>query len=258
MNTGDVTVFHNSRHPLDTPKFWNSLFLTLFTVSRVQRPPYSGYIEDFGTITMQENTLENSASLSLIRNFWRWFSAHENDIFEMEDNNVELFSQMIARMNFFDEAIDFILGNIKETGKRDLIITSYGNQLALPSLHAFVKAAPELIRFNIIKLIPRTSIDFIKNGITIFKPEDVHFTLDYINGKIDINLLFYNSLKIGEPLHEYSTLSMVLTIIGEQDFISHVRNITAKNATKKELISSDSIMNMSEAFDYLVKNKIHH
>jgi hypothetical protein len=125
-----------------------------------------------------------------IVNFWNYISRIENDLYNVNDDNSPLYTEIIKQIQLLvDENIYALLGNEIKNRKKDLIITAGGNSRYFELCDKMVSLAPRLRYLNPISLFPAIEkIEPFVYGDIVFRVEDVRVHFD--NTESNISLLF--------------------------------------------------------------------
>ena len=113
-----------------------------------------GFIFDFSRKTPQEK-------------FWKWFETNQDMIFFFERDRERIFDVLAAQMHKLNPSLTFEFGPI-EDGRREFTISADGIQAAFPIVEALYAAAPELLRWKILKFRQRRQpADISMGGVRV-------------------------------------------------------------------------------------------
>ena len=116
------------------------------------------------------------------KDFWKWFIAHQEDVFNFEVDQERIFDQLGAALGEVDSNLTFELG--PKGTDREFVVSAGGVKSSFPAVISLVRAAPVLPRWNIVAFRPRRmppgTVEFDDKTV---RPEQVQFSL-LDNGKI--------------------------------------------------------------------------
>ena len=115
--------------------------------------------------------------------FWKWFTEHDEELFNFETDRENVFDQLAKQLNKIDPNLTFEIGPV-QNGKREFVISAGGIKQAFPIVAALVDAAPGFERWQIIAFRPRrTTLNIVDFRGKRIHPKDVKFSLLH-NGKM--------------------------------------------------------------------------
>ncbi len=88
------------------------------------------------------------------KEFWRWFSKNEKQIFSFEQNQDKVLDSISDALSKYQDGLVFEISQISE-GKREFIISADGISELFPMVESLSQAAPDLERWTIIPFRPR-------------------------------------------------------------------------------------------------------
>ena len=193
------------------------------------------------------------------RRFWKWFSRHEEEFFNINDEN---FNSLFFKMDKFIEKYNPFLGfeiiKEAENGKKELVITANGNVLLFDTVFALINAAPDNLkeRWNFTALrqgnIDEVIIHF--EDLTI-SSKDIYYEIEESEierGKWDIFIyvegVYYDSSDTEEFIA--STMMSVLDgLIGEYQCANKINELIL--VEKGELPSPKNILHLKREINNL-------
>jgi hypothetical protein len=109
------------------------------------------------------------------KQFWRWFSENERELFDFETDRERLFDRLAAELGKVDPDLTFELG--PKDAQREFVISAGGIKRAFPVVSALVAAAPRYQRWKIIGFRPRRRPSAVELAGKRIDSKDVRFTL---------------------------------------------------------------------------------
>jgi hypothetical protein len=114
--------------------------------------------------------------------FWKWFEAHEDELFHFEINREPVFDKISYALEQVDPDLTFEIGP-EINGQREFVISAAGIKRAFPAVRELAAAAPQFRRWWITAFRPRRPVECaVETGGKRVSPDDVKFTL-LDNGK---------------------------------------------------------------------------
>jgi hypothetical protein len=166
--------------------------------------------------------------------FWKWFEAHENEIFHFERKREKVFDKLASRLHRVHPDLVFEFSSVSE-GRREFIVSAGGIKSAFPEVTALARAAPALPRWQVIAFRQRQDIPDIRCGDRALDRDAVFF--DYIpaGDKIDL-VLFIPGLaeSSAEAVTGLKTIGYLLldTAVGEYDVETKIAGIRMVDASE--------------------------
>jgi hypothetical protein len=120
--------------------------------------------------------------------FWKWFVAHEDEVFHFERKQEKVFDKLSSRLGRVHRGLVFEFSSAVG-GRREFTISAGGIIDAFPEVTTLVRAAPDLPRWKIIAFRQRQDIPEIQCGPKSIKRDAVFF--DYIPAGDKIDLLLF-------------------------------------------------------------------
>jgi hypothetical protein len=119
--------------------------------------------------------------------FWKWFRAHEDEIFYFDADREKVFDRLAARMGRVHRNLTFEFSSVCD-GRREFVVSAGGITQAFSEVIALVREAPELPRWQIIAFRQRKDMPVIHCGGKSLQRDEVF--VDYtLNGdKIDLTV----------------------------------------------------------------------
>jgi hypothetical protein len=123
-----------------------------------------------------------SGIMSSQLDFWKWFEAHEDELFNFESNPEAILDELSHALQLVDPDLTFEIGP-KINGPREFVISAGGIKRAFPSVQGLAAAAPRLRRWRITAFRPRLSeLSVIETGGKRLSSDEIKFSLLH-NGK---------------------------------------------------------------------------
>jgi hypothetical protein len=162
------------------------------------------------------------------RIFWNYISKNEIEIFNINNPEASLYTEIYNQIQSIDRNIYVMLGNEIKNNKKDIIITAGGNADYFSLCDEIVKLAPKYTRLNPISLFPPLEKiePFVFSNI-VLNVEDVNVHLKKNDKKIDLlfllnvrHLSFIQNDNTGQIYNVYMHLLSIMTqqILGERIF----------------------------------------
>jgi hypothetical protein len=120
--------------------------------------------------------------------FWKWFEAHEHEIFHFERKQEKVFNKLASRLLRVHPDLVFEFSSVTE-GRREFTVSAAGIQSAFSEVTALVQAAPSMPRWQIIAFRQRQDVPEIRCGDKALNRDAVFF--DYIPAGDKIHLLLF-------------------------------------------------------------------
>src|SRR5579864_4844485 len=95
--------------------------------------------------------------------FWKWFEAHEDEIFHFDKDRDKVFDNLAAQLRRVHPDLVFEFSNVTD-GRREFTVSAGGIRQAFPEVTALVREAPILSRWQIIAFRQRQDVPKIKCG----------------------------------------------------------------------------------------------
>jgi hypothetical protein len=162
--------------------------------------------------------------------FWAWFSASSERIFEFEKDQTAVFDELQQELNRVVSGLSFEFGPV-QNGRRELAISADGIKERFLSVNRLVDAAPKLAKWQFTALRPRRALANVEikvNGLKL-SPRDVKFRAQKDGNQVAL-ILFVPGL----TTETYETLgSMAFLLLdqalGEYDTETKVGAIDFRN-----------------------------
>ena len=120
--------------------------------------------------------------------FWKWFEAHEDEIFHFERKREKIFDKLASRLCRVHPDLVFEFSSVSE-GRREFVVSAGGIKGAFPEVAALVRAAPAFPRWQVIAFRQRRDIPDIRCGDKALNRDAVFF--DYIPAGAKIDVLVF-------------------------------------------------------------------
>ncbi len=119
--------------------------------------------------------------------FWKWFVAHEDQIFNFEADQERVFDTLAAHLQRIHRNLVFEFSSVAD-GKREFIISAGGIKEAFPAVTALVREAPPLTRWKVIAFRQRHQIPSIQCGDIKLDHDAVFFDYAENGDRIDVTV----------------------------------------------------------------------
>ena len=159
-----------------------------------------------------------------IKEFWNWFSEHEERLFDFEsEKGDEIMSEIKAQLNKAEPDLT-IEANVVKDGKRQLEISADGDTDKFDNVKAVVAEAPPLTKWQVVAFRQPIRESFVLNFGNIELDTSKLFFLPFEeDGNLDL-VIFGEGFKDydEEELVEFGFI-MMDNILGEYDSATKVR-----------------------------------
>jgi len=170
----------------------------------------------------------NKRTITTANEFWKWFSKHENEYYELEGDiegkfkNLEKYLTQIHSDLSFEFSADLI------DGKREFIISADGFKDAFPYVINIVDSSPlNTSKWELIAFKQRNGMNEIEYEGVILKPENLSFSYELVErkGKKEIDIdVYVTELELSDET--VGAIFIFLdNLIGEYDVATKIRNI---------------------------------
>ena len=122
------------------------------------------------------NMLRQLFGKDVLRDFWHWFSKHQDKFYNFESDQRQLFSAMGKKLKQIHENLTFEFSPVHDDGTRELTISADGIKDAFPYVVQLVDRAPKIDRWKINAFRQRITAD----DLAVQLGEDVKLGYDDI------------------------------------------------------------------------------
>ncbi|HSY93541.1 MAG TPA: hypothetical protein VK812_19435 [Candidatus Binatus sp.] len=119
--------------------------------------------------------------------FWKWFQAHDDDVFHFERNRQKVFEELAAQLRRVHSDLVFEFSSISE-GRREFTVSAGGIRAAFPEVTALVHEAPPLPHWEVIAFRQRKDVPKIRTGDKELDRDAVFFDYVPVDDKIDMTV----------------------------------------------------------------------
>ena len=155
------------------------------------------------------------------KEFWKWFTNHQQELYHFENNQDKLFDKLSARLKSVNEHLTFEFSPIRENGTREFSISADGIKEGFPAVIDLIEKAPDLINWEFYAFRQRIPGDeiIIKFGNDIkLGYSDIFFRYGEDEEKIGIEL----NIKNYEPEVKGAVFILLDGLIGEYDMETRI------------------------------------
>jgi hypothetical protein len=160
------------------------------------------------------------------KDFWKWFTAKQDELYHFENNQDELFDQLGQRLKNINEDLVFEFSPVRDNGIREFSISADGMKRSFPAVIDLIEKAPDLVNWQFYAFRQRVPGNSIKikfaNGVE-FGYDDIFFRYgeDEAEQKIGIEL---NIRNYDEQNKGIKSAAFVLLdgLIGEYDMETRI------------------------------------
>jgi hypothetical protein len=154
-------------------------------------------------------------------NFWAWFQAHEEEVFNFERNQEAVFDKLAAQMRRVNPSLTFEFGP-KKGDKREFVISADGIKDAFPSVEKLYAAAPPLKKWEVIKFRPRRDpSDINYQGIAV-RAASVTISIKKQGAKVALTVLIPGYIESRHASYSGIAFLFLDQAIGEYDVETRV------------------------------------
>jgi hypothetical protein len=185
--------------------------------------------------------------------FWNWFKAHEDVLFDFEKDQERIFDQLGDEMHKLNPSLTFEFGP-KENGRREFVISADGIREAFPEVEALYATAPSLPRWKFIKFRPRRKpLDVSYGGISV-RAASVRVQIEPMGQTADLTVFIPGYTSSAKK--EYMTAAFLLLdgALGEYDVETRVGRIRVDSMPKGS-VQTNSLDGLPDAFDAALTQK---
>lgn len=161
-------------------------------------------------------SLQQSAGTSHAK-FWAWFVANEASLFNFEQDQDRIFSNLAAALATVHPDLVFEFGPVRD-GKREFVISAGGLQAVFPAVEALAAAAPELPRWRVTKFRPRRAYSgtLSLGGVSV-STDQIFFSADPDDGKLGLTLYIDGYARTPNSVYEHIGYLLLDSALGEYD-----------------------------------------
>lgn len=170
---------------------------------------------------------------SKYKKFWKWFEAHEHEIFNFEADQERVFDKLADHLQHVHRNLVFEFSSITD-GMREFIISAGGIKEAFPAVTALVRESPPLPRWKIIAFRQRHEIPSIQCGDINLNHDAVFFDYAEHGNRIDITVFLPGIVNsTPERLTALKTVGYLFldAAVGEYDVETKIAGIEFVDAT---------------------------
>lgn len=155
--------------------------------------------------------------------FWEWFLAHEDLLWNVEDDLERRVQRIFAALHRVDRALTFDLSEPRD-GRREFVVSAGGNPAAFSAVVRLVQAAPRMARWTVTAFRPRRPAEGeipLECG-RVVRMQDVRFVAEESDGTLHLALFIPGFTR--RHRDEFGEVGMVMLdiLLGEFDVESRV------------------------------------
>jgi hypothetical protein len=180
--------------------------------------------------------------------FWRWFAAHEAELFDTVDGTEALYDELQARLNRIDRDLTYLIGPIEDE-RREFFVSAEGRYRAIPAVQRVVAAAPALEQWEVVAFRPKLpTLSLTYQGITV-DPRDVVFTAGREGGRVGISVFLPDAVA---ARRDAKTIAWLILdgALGEYDLATKVGSIAVFGRSEAEGLSVLAVDELSWYIDW--------
>lgn len=182
--------------------------------------------------------------------FWRWFTAHEDELFDFEVDREQIFDELGRQLTRVHPDLCFEFG--PKTEWREFVISAGGLRAAFPAVSGLVAAAPQLKQWRITAFRPRrATVSSVQLGETYIEPASVEFALLTNGSQIGIQLFIPGADETNTTIKQIGYL-MLDEALGEYDVETKVGLIQMLPPESPRRLRRYGLSELPSLFDELV------
>ena len=155
--------------------------------------------------------------------FWEWFKANESQLWKIDQDTEKVYRMIRDALDKVCPGLTFEIGMAVADGRRQFFLSDGGNSSYTTQADDLHRAAPDLVRWQIIK---HTSAPIVQTEAAAALPTktgaDVRFQLFNDGDKVGILLMFSNYLESKRDIFARIAPDLLKEEIGEQMLQSRV------------------------------------
>ncbi|MCU1272347.1 MAG: hypothetical protein JWN74_3641 [Acidobacteriaceae bacterium] len=159
--------------------------------------------------------------------FWKWFQAHEDEIFHFDANREKVFDKLASHLHRVHADLTFEFSSVYH-GRREFIVSAGGIRNAFSEVMALVRRAPALPRWQIMAFRQRKDIPRIQCGDRSIERDSVFVDYVLVGDKMDLTI-FIEGLVNGssKDINSLKTVGYLLldATVGEYDVETKIAGI---------------------------------
>lgn len=195
--------------------------------------------------------------MSTEQQFWKWFKAHEDELFHFERNQEPTFDRLAAALGQVDDDLTFEFGPERD-GVREFVISAAGLKRAFPSVARLYDARPQLDRFYVTAFRPRRRvINDIEYADLRITATDAYYRLCKDDDPQKIGILLFlpgHTEDRGDAFGQVGYLFLD-EALGEYDVETNVGFIEIVGHDSKYFDGAFPIQQLATDFDALLQSK---
>ncbi len=183
--------------------------------------------------------------------FWNWFTLNSDIIFHFEDDQENIFDEIIFELHKIDENLTFEIGPVVD-GKREFIISADGIYSSFPSVENLYEERLDYDTWIILKYRQRKNPLFnLDYENILLEPDDVKFAFfdDENPDKTGVILFIDGANDLEISIYNYLGLLFLDQVIGEFDVETYVGTIIVENFESEYFLYALPITMMAEELD---------
>lgn len=197
------------------------------------------------------------AFMSAEQQFWKWFKAHEDELFHFERDQEPIFDRLADALGEVDDDLTFEFGP-KRDGVREFVISAAGLKRAFTSVARLYDARPQLDRFYVTAFRPRRCVvNDIEYSDLRITASDVYYRLckDDDPQKIGILLFLPGYTEDRRDAFGQAGYLFLDEALGEYDVETNVGFIEIVGHDSKYFDGAFPIQQLATDFDALLQSK---
>lgn len=150
--------------------------------------------------------------------FWEWFLAHEELLWNAEDDLERRIQRVFAALHRVDRALTFDLTEVHD-GRREFIVSAGGDPAGFPAVVRLTQAAPPLERWKVTAFRRRRPAegDIPLECGRIVRMEDVRFVAEECGGRLHLALFIPGFTRRDRGEFGEAGMVMLDIVLGEFD-----------------------------------------
>ena len=201
-------------------------------------------------IIMAIFSLKSAFGATPEQGFWKWFQKNENEFFNFEQDQENIFNKLAARMSKVNDNLTFEFGPITDVGKREFVISAGGIKAAFPLVESLHSAAPNLEKWVFMKYrsrrVPLHDLEF--SGVSV-AVANVHYKMYKDDNKVGILVFIEGQNEEQADLYANIGYLFLDEALGEYDVETKVGFIEIHNRQSKHYEGASPLSELASDLD---------
>ena len=188
-------------------------------------------------------------------NFWHWFQANSETIFNLEENTDFTLDKLSAELAKVSPELTFEISPKQDDCTREFVISADGIKGVFPIVEKLHSSAPDMKSWKITKFRPRRSPinDITLSGVSI-KSDDVYYNLYEDGEKLGIVIFMDDYCEQESNTYEHIGYLILDEAIGEYDVETKLGFIEFRSKEGESFSTARPIKELSSHVDEYFEN----